>query len=147
MPNPVMFKTLKHDAHVNNMLWHIDPLLGNDSVNTFSREPTRNNRTSIGSNASITEAAQSRSRVSRRQPAGMWVWEQRNWNETSLRNWQQQNNGKKIVPLWKDDCMCDLKLQRDCYKSVARIRLVKTENRSVCAAGPMLCSEMMDVCT
>jgi hypothetical protein len=29
--------------------------------------------------------------------------------------------------------MCDLKLQRDGYKSVARIRLVKTENpRNVC---------------
>jgi hypothetical protein len=29
--------------------------------------------------------------------------------------------------------MCDLKLQRDCYKFVARIRLVTTENPSACA--------------
>jgi hypothetical protein len=29
--------------------------------------------------------------------------------------------------------MCDLKLQRNYDKSVARIRLVKTENHSACA--------------
>jgi hypothetical protein len=29
--------------------------------------------------------------------------------------------------------MCHLKFQCDCYKSVARIRLLKTENPSVCA--------------
>jgi hypothetical protein len=28
--------------------------------------------------------------------------------------------------------MCDLKLQWDCYESVARIRLVKTEDPSAC---------------
>jgi hypothetical protein len=28
--------------------------------------------------------------------------------------------------------MCDVKLQRDGYKSVARIRLVKAENPNVC---------------
>jgi hypothetical protein len=32
-------------------------------------------------------------RASRRQPAGIWAWEQRNWIESSLRNWQLQNNG------------------------------------------------------
>jgi hypothetical protein len=29
-------------------------------------------------------------------------------------------------------CMCDLKRQWDCYKAVARIRLVKTENTGAC---------------
>jgi hypothetical protein len=51
--------------------------------------------------------------------------------EPSSRNWQLQNNGKKGIRLCKEDFMCDLNLQRDCYKSVARIRLVKTENTSV----------------
>jgi hypothetical protein len=37
---------------------------------------------------------------------------------------------KKLITLCKEDFMCDLKLQRDGYKSVARIRLVKTENPS-----------------
>jgi hypothetical protein len=37
-------------------------------------------------------------------------------------------NGKKGIRLCKEDFMCDLKLQWDCDESVARIRLVKTEN-------------------
>jgi hypothetical protein len=48
--------------------------------------------------------------------------------ESSLRNWQLQNNGKKRIRLWKEDFMCDLKLQWDCDNSVAMIWLVKTEN-------------------
>jgi hypothetical protein len=46
-------------------------------------------------------------------------------------NWVD-NNGKKWIRLWKEDSMCDLKIQWDCDKTVARIRLVKTENRSAC---------------
>jgi hypothetical protein len=37
------------------------------------------------------------------------------------------------IRLWKEDCMCDLKLQWNYYKSVARIRLVKAEKPSACA--------------
>jgi hypothetical protein len=53
-------------------------------------------------------------------------------NGSILRNWQLQNNGKKGIRLWQEDLACGFELQWDCYKSVARIRLVKTENYSAC---------------
>jgi hypothetical protein len=43
-------------------------------------------------------------------------------------------NSKKGIRLCQEDFMCDLKLQWGCDKSVARIRLMKTENLSACAA-------------
>jgi hypothetical protein len=43
-------------------------------------------------------------------------------------------NGKKGIRLCQENFTCDLKLQSDCDKSVARIRLVKTENPIACAA-------------
>jgi hypothetical protein len=70
-----------------------------------------------------------KSQVSRRRPARIWAW---NFIVSSLRNWQLHNNGKTGVKLWEEDFMCDLKWQWDCYKSVARIRQVKTENPSAC---------------
>jgi hypothetical protein len=81
------------------------------------------------------------SRVSRRQPARLWAWGQRNWTESSLRNWQVQNIDKKGVRLCQEDFMCKLKLQWDCYKSVARLRLVKTENLSAWATVNWKCVE------
>jgi hypothetical protein len=67
--------------------------------------------------------------VSRRQPARIWAW---NWTESSLRNWQLQSNNKKEIRWRKEDFMYDLKWQWDCYKSVAKIRLAKTENPGEC---------------
>jgi hypothetical protein len=52
--------------------------------------------------------------------------------ESSLRNWQLQNNGKKGLRWCKEDFTCDLKWQWYCDKSVARIRLVKTEDPNAC---------------
>jgi hypothetical protein len=54
------------------------------------------------------------SRVSERQIAGIWAWEQRNWIESSLRNCQLQNNGKKGIRRCKENFMCDLKWRWDC---------------------------------
>jgi hypothetical protein len=31
------------------------------------------------------------------------------WNWVESLNWQLQNNGKKVIRLWKEDSMCDLK--------------------------------------
>jgi hypothetical protein len=42
------------------------------------------------------------------------------------------SNGNKGIRLCKERFICDLKLQWGYYESVARIRLVKTENPSVC---------------
>jgi hypothetical protein len=64
---------------------------------------------------------------SRRQPARVCAWKQRNWTKLAM-----QNNGKKGIRLCKEDFMCDLKWQWDCYKSVAWIRLLKAENPSTC---------------
>jgi hypothetical protein len=58
--------------------------------------------------------------------------EELNWVESSFRNWQLQNNGKKGIRLCQGDVICDLKWQWDNYKSVARIRLVKTAKPSAC---------------
>jgi hypothetical protein len=65
------------------------------------------------------------------QPAAIWAG---NWIESSLRNWQQHNNGRIGNGLPKKVSKCDLKWQWDCYKSVAWIRLVKTRTLvCVCA--------------
>jgi hypothetical protein len=85
-----------------------------------------------GVKSSRVSSQEVKSRVSRRQPAGIWAGVQRNWIESSVRNWQLQNNGKKGIRLCKEDSMCDLNLQWDSYKSVARIRLMKTEKPSEC---------------
>jgi hypothetical protein len=55
-------------------------------------------------------------------------WVENNGDAEEL-DWVE-NNGKKRIKLRKEDFMCDLTLQWDYDKSVARIRLVKTENSS-----------------
>jgi hypothetical protein len=76
-----------------------------------------------------TEQPRVQSQVPRSQPARIWT---SNWTDSSLRNWQLQNNDTKGIRLRKEDSMCDLKWQWYCYKSVAWIRLVKTEKPSAC---------------
>jgi hypothetical protein len=53
--------------------------------------------------------------VSRCQSARISAWELRNWIESSLRNLQLQNNGKKGIRLWKEDFMCDFTWQWDLW--------------------------------
>jgi hypothetical protein len=55
--------------------------------------------------------------------------------ESSLRNQQLQNNGKKGIRRCKEDFIGDLKWQWDCCNSVARIRPVKAENPSACVTA------------
>jgi hypothetical protein len=69
------------------------------------------------------EQHRAKSRVSGRQPAGIWAW---NWTESNLRNWQLQNNGKKGIRLRKEDFMCDSKLQWDWYNYCIEIRCQDT---------------------
>jgi hypothetical protein len=113
------------------ILWYIDPLIGNDSVNTYrakhastierlfsvwsasqpllrsgavnTPKTTRDNRRryfpwglyKVVIKKNSVEQQRVESRVSRRQPAWIWAWEQRNWTWSSRRNWQLQNNRKK----------------------------------------------------
>jgi hypothetical protein len=43
-----------------------------------------------------------------------------------------ERNDRKEIKLCKEDFTCDLKLQCDCDASVARIRVVRTQNPSAC---------------
>jgi hypothetical protein len=49
-----------------------------------------------------------------------------------------ENDIKKGIRLWEED-LCVLQWQWDYYKSVARIRLVKTENTSACVCVTVNC--------
>jgi hypothetical protein len=149
-------------ANVDIVLWRIDQLLGNYSVNIFPREPTRAKigRLLIGNGLVNTPktirdnrkrcflwgppwgniTGSSMGTVSC-QNLGEFSWRRRFHSSKLSRSGSSsyddsrrrlRRNGKKGISMWKEEYMCDLKLQWDGYKSVARIWLVKTENPSAC---------------
>jgi hypothetical protein len=143
------------------IFWRTEPLLGNDSVNTFPREPTL---ATIGRlllrNGSVNTTEKNRDNRRQCLPWGSprdyitrssmgavscqklrdFSWRRvliqllsRNGSSSGVvrLKWLRRN-GKKVIRLWQEDFVSDLKLQGDDYKSVARIRLVKTENPTAC---------------
>jgi hypothetical protein len=144
-------------------MWRVYPLLINDSVNTFPREPTRArigrlllDNGSLNTPKTIQDGVFVRlEAISQGSSKGavscswgscclklrQFSWRihlrklfSRLWSSSgdgSLR-WFRRN-GKKRIRLRQEDFMGNLKLQWDCYKSVARIRPVKTEDPSACA--------------
>jgi hypothetical protein len=141
-------------------MWCIDPLLGNDSVNTFPLETTRaTTGCLLLGNGSVNMPKTIRDKRRRGFPRGpprSYITRSsreqlvvaKNWEssvgeefESVVENWVEfwrwqskvtKDNGKKGIKLCQEDFMCDLKWQWDCYTSVARTRLVKTVNPSVC---------------
>jgi hypothetical protein len=141
-----LFYTFCVIQHYALLLWRIDPLLGNDSANTFPREPRSATigRLLLGNrsvNTSKTIRDNRRFCFPWGAPRG-YITKSSKWSLVVVRSWEssveeefiwvscRQDDSRRW--LWKEDFMCDLKWQWDCYKSVARIRLVKTEKPSAC---------------
>jgi hypothetical protein len=114
-------------------------LLGNGSVNTH--KIIRGNRRRCFPRASpldyITESSEGAAVVgsgeSSVEEAFIWVSYCREFRrvlEMAVQgDWEDMARNELDC---KEDYVCDLKWQWDCYKSVVRIRLVKTENPSAC---------------
>jgi hypothetical protein len=81
-----------------------------------------------------------KSRVSRRQSTGIWAWEQRNWfGSCRIMATNELDSAKKTSRV--------LQWPWDFYKSVARKRLVKTENPSACATvNCKVCKSAIALC-
>jgi hypothetical protein len=141
-------------------MWRTDPLLGNDSVNTFARKRATIGRPLPG-NGSVNKTTLLNNRqavfyvVRARTKKVVWViccqklrefgWRRVHLNEVLARNGSSSGDGslrwlsrsgEKGIRLWQEDFMYDLKWQRDCNKSVARIGLVKTENPPIVPQSP-----------
>jgi hypothetical protein len=108
---------------ISNVLWRIDPLLGNDSVNTFPRKRTHATIwRPLLRNGSVNKLQQYRDcafcvvraevlwrgkegRMSYRELGRVWDGSRR-WLRSNCTRW---------IRLCKEDIMCDLKWQWDCY--------------------------------
>jgi hypothetical protein len=149
-----------HDGTWNSLSINtvtIDPLLGNDSVNTFPLEPTRATiRRLLLGNGSLNTPKITRDNRRRCFPWGLprgyitrsskgavgcyqklreFSWWRVRLSEFLSRIGSSSGDGSRMwlrtnVKKWnrlcKEDFVCDLKLQWDGYKSVVRIRLMKT---------------------
>jgi hypothetical protein len=143
------------------ILWRVYPLLGNDSVNTFPREPTRatmghpllcngsvNTLKTIWDNRRLCFPwGPPRGYITRNSKGGVSCYQKLrefSWRRVHLRDvvenlvefwrwkskvfekkWQEMNQtAKRRLHVWFE--------VTDSYKSVARIRLMKTEKPSAC---------------
>jgi hypothetical protein len=87
-----------------NILWRIEPLLGNDSKTKFPRDPTLTTIESVFSECSVQsgykEVFSSRSRCKVESYVGNWVefWR---WQSKAIENkWQERNYAMKRSHVW-----------------------------------------------
>jgi hypothetical protein len=130
------------------ILWHLDSLLGNGSVNTFPQQRIRikNRVTAVAMQRHCRHAFPTIERLSYKEQFG-WelLVEFRDANLTGYELGSRRTElsrvfgidscrimARKEFRLCKEDFMCDLKLQWNGYKSVARILLVKPGNPNAC---------------
>jgi hypothetical protein len=119
------------------------PLLGKGSVNTFPQKQTRGaiGRLLLGNGPvtthswqvktvfSVRSVPKSYNRAQSEDESEYRTTEELKWIESS--EFAAAGNGKQGIRRYKGDFTCDLKLQWDCDKSVARMRMKRWTGKCV----------------